>query len=297
MTVSSEGMPTVQADDDGIPEFTFPEGKPPADMQVSVLEEGKGREIEPEDFLIVNYVGQVWDADEPFDMSYNTGEPASFPLPNLVPGWAYTLTGRHVGDKVIISLPPEYGYQEAGNQRAGIGGEDTIVFYIEVVDGWSADSAGQEDATVETDDSELPVQIDGDIGHPVTSLDVKDQQDEPTEQTSKIIAKGSGPEVTGQGSRVFIAYAATSWDGEVVENSWTGIPASVSGPQTITLGGGTVFDALDGATVGSRMLLLLPKSDGSETQVSSPSMAVVVDVLGFQPAASAPEEPSEAETD
>ncbi len=297
VVVSSEGMPTVTAEDGQMPVFSFPDAEPPATMQVSILEEGNGREIGPDDLLVVNYVGQVWGKDEPFDNSYSRGEPADFSLPSLVSGWSYTLSGRHVGDRVIISLPSEYGYRAEGRPSAGISGTDTIVFYIEIVDGWSADSAGQADATVETDEAELPVEMEGAIGQPVSELDIKDREPEPSELTSKIIAKGTGPVVTGQDSRVFIAYAAASWDDAMVENSWMGIPSTVMGPQKIVLGEGTVFDSLDGATVGSRMLLLLPKSDGSETRASSPAMAVVVDILGFQPAQESAGEPGATPTE
>ncbi len=297
VVVSPEDMPTVKIDGENTPEFSFPNATPPSNMQVSVLEEGKGREIGTADLLVVNYVGQVWGKGEPFDSSYSRDASAAFSLPNLVPGWAHTLSGRHVGDKVIISLPPEYGYKSSGNQGAGISGTDTIVFYIEILDGWSADSAGQADATVEIDESDLPVAMEGAIGEPVSKVQIKQNEDEPSELTSKIIAKGSGPVVGGQGSEVFIAYAAASWDDEMVENSWTGVPASVAGPQKIVLGGGTVFDSLDGATVGSRILLLLPRSDGSETRASSPAMAVVVDILGFQGNPAESDQPSDSPTE
>lgn len=105
VVVSSEGMPTVQFGDDGVPVFSFPKSSAPDTMQVSVLEEGSGRELGPEDFILVNYVGEVWGADKPFDSSYKNAQPASFSLLKLVSGWRHTLSGRHVGDKVIISLP------------------------------------------------------------------------------------------------------------------------------------------------------------------------------------------------
>ncbi len=295
VVVSSEGMPTVQFSDDGVPVFSFPKSSAPDTMQVSVLEEGSGRELGPEDFILVNYVGEVWGADKPFDSSYKNAQPASFSLLKLVSGWRHTLSGRHVGDKVIISLPPEFGYGANGQATAGIDGSDTIVFYIEIIDGWSADSAGQPGATVETDGADLPVSITGDVGSPVTSVKIKKDQAVPTELTTRTIAKGSGPAITGQGSRVFIAYSAIVWEtGEIRESTWTGTPPNMKGPQPVEMGRGTVFDSLDGATVGSRVLILVPESDGSDSRSSSPAMAVVVDILGFQPAPASDEPSAEA---
>ncbi len=291
VVVDSQGMPTVQFGDDGVPTFSFPTSEAPDTMQVSVLSEGSGRELGSEDFVLMNYVGQVWGADKPFESSYKAAQPAAFSLLKLFPGWRHTLSGRHVGDKVIISLPPEFGYGANGQATAGIGGSDTIVFYVEVVDGWSAESAGQAEATVETDGADLPVSITGDVGAPVTSVKIKKGQSTPTELTTRTIAKGTGPAVTGQGSRVFIAYSAIVWEtGEIRESTWTGTPPNMKGPQLVEMGRGTVFDSLDGATVGSRVLILVPESDGSDSRSSSPAMAVVVDILGFQaaPAASTP---------
>lgn len=296
VVVSSDGMPTVKFGDDGVPAFSFPKSSAPDTMQVSVLDEGSGRELGPEDFVLVNYVGQVWGADKPFDSSYKTAQPAAFSLLKLVSGWRHTLSGRHVGDKVIISLPPEFGYGANGQATAGIGGSDTIVFFIEIIDGWSADSAGQAGATVETDGADLPVSITGDVGSPVTAVKIKKDQPVPTELTTRTIAKGNGSAVTGQGSRVFIAYSAIVWEtGEIRESTWTGTPPSMLGPQPVEMGRGTVFDSLDGATVGSRVLILVPESDGSDSRSSSPAMAVVVDILGFQPVP-ASDEPGPAAT-
>ncbi|MFT3942917.1 MAG: FKBP-type peptidyl-prolyl cis-trans isomerase [Ancrocorticia sp.] len=289
VVVDSEGMPTVEFGDGGVPTFTFPEEDAPDTMQVSVLEEGSGRELGAEDFVVVNYVGQVWDADKPFDSSFKTAQPAAFSLLKLVSGWRHTLSGRHVGDKVIISLPPEFGYGANGQATAGIGGTDTIVFYIEIIDGWSAESAGQPGATVETDGADLPVTITGDVGSPVTAVKIKKDQAAPTELTTRTIAKGNGPAVAGQGSRVFIAYSAIVWEtGEIRESTWTGTPSNMLGAQPVEMGRGTVFDSLDGATVGSRVLILVPESDGSDSRSSSPAMAVVVDILGYQAAPAAP---------
>ena len=283
---SADGMPTVGKADDGNPVLEFPDGDAPKGLQISVLEEGKGEEITPESIVMVDYVGQVWGNGEPFDSSFANGNPAGFPLSNLVTGWGYALSGHHVGGKYIISIPAEYGYgPSGGNDTAGIGADDTIAFYIEVHDGWSSASTGEANATVETPADKLPVTLEGDVGSPVTSITVKDGQKAPTELGVTVIARGTGDEVTGSGSSIFINYAATSWEGELSENSWAGEPEGIGGAQQVAIGSGTVFDSLEGLPVGSRVLLTIPESDGGDDSVSSPAMAAVVDILGFQKAA------------
>ncbi|MGO1591839.1 MAG: FKBP-type peptidyl-prolyl cis-trans isomerase [Ancrocorticia sp.] len=283
---SDEGMPTATEDEDGNAVLEFPESDAPADIQVSVVEEGEGEEIVPESIVKVDYTGQVWGSDEPFDSSFPAGNSAGFPLSNLVSGWTYALDGHHAGGKYIISIPTDYGYgPQGGNSAAGIGPDDTIAFYIEVHDSWSSASTGEADATVETPADELPVTLDAEAGAPVTDIAVNDGEKAPTELEATVITRGSGEEVTGEGATLFMNYAAISWDGEVSENSWTGEPEDFQGAQQIVLGSGTVFDSLDGVPVGSRVLLTIPESDGGEQQVSSPAMVAVVDILGFLPAA------------
>ena len=292
---SAEGMPSLMTGEDGFPLLEFPDSKAPADLQISVLDEGTGREITAADYLLVDYVGQVWGNDVPFDSSFARGTSAGFWLDKLVPGWTHTLVGQKAGAKVIISLPPEYGYQSKGQPNAGIKGTDTIVFYIEVHDAWDMESAGQPDASVESNVDELPVSIEGTIGSPVTALAIKAGAEAPQELSTKVIAKGSGDAVPTENAIVYVHYAAVSWDGERTENSWLGIPAeytSMAGPQAIQIGNGTVFDSLAGIPTGSRVLLLVPATEATDDSTTSmPAMAVVVDILAVAP--TTPVEPSE----
>ncbi|MCF2706492.1 FKBP-type peptidyl-prolyl cis-trans isomerase [Arcanobacterium haemolyticum] len=280
---SSDGMPTVATDENGTPALSFPEADAPGGLQIATVEQGSGREIADSDYLVVDYIGYVWGKTEAFDSSYSRGTKAAFSLSGVVTGWKYTLTGAHVGDKVIVSIPAKYGYGENGNTSADIGGTDTIVFYIEIHDALNQESAGQADATVETTDDQLPVSLTGAIGAPVTALALKDGQAEPTEASATVIARGTGTSAT-TGSTLVINYAALSWDGSQSENSWTGDPASLIGPVSLTLGRQTVFDLLDGIPAGSRVLLTAPSAN-STSGSATPAMAIVVDILDVIPPA------------
>ena len=41
--------------------------------------------------------------------------------------------GHNVGSRLVVSIPPEYGYGSRGVPQAGIGGEDTLVFVIDII--------------------------------------------------------------------------------------------------------------------------------------------------------------------
>ena len=67
--------------------------------------------------LTVDYLGQVYNADKPFDESYSK-EPAEFPIGvgQVIAGWDERLVGRTVGSRVILEIPPEKGYGAEGQQ-------------------------------------------------------------------------------------------------------------------------------------------------------------------------------------
>ena len=101
-------------------------------VQRVVLKEGDGAEIKATDTLSVNYLGATYDADAPFDESYSKGQPLESSLDGLIQGWAIGLTGVKVGSRVLLQIPPAYGY---GTQGSGdtIPGNATLWFVIDVL--------------------------------------------------------------------------------------------------------------------------------------------------------------------
>jgi FKBP-type peptidyl-prolyl cis-trans isomerase len=105
--------------------------KPSADGDLlrSVVKEGKGRVVNENNTLTVNYLGQVYGAKEPFDESY-TKQPATFSLQQVVKGWTYGLTGVKVGSRVLLQIPPELGY--GAQAQANIPANSTLYFVVDV---------------------------------------------------------------------------------------------------------------------------------------------------------------------
>ena len=69
------------------PDIEFPGGPPPAELVITDLVVGEGREAKPGDVVDVHYVGVEFDSGEEFDSSWNRGESISFPLRGLIQGW------------------------------------------------------------------------------------------------------------------------------------------------------------------------------------------------------------------
>ena len=99
-------------------------------VQRVVLEEGTGAAVKASDTVKVNYLGATYDADSPFDESYS-GAPLTSALSGLVQGWGIGLTGVKVGSRVLLQIPPAYGYGAQGS--GAIPGNATLWFVIDVL--------------------------------------------------------------------------------------------------------------------------------------------------------------------
>ncbi|MDY5153792.1 FKBP-type peptidyl-prolyl cis-trans isomerase [Actinobaculum suis] len=271
---TSEGMPKLAKNDAGQPILEFPTKEKPADLRVEKLEEGTGAKITAASTVVVNYVGQQWGDAKVFDSSFERGAAASFPVGGVIKGWSTVLEDSHVGDKFIVSIPPELGYGESGTQ--GIEPNATLAFYVEVNGAWQGDSAGQADAKVETDPDSLPVKYKGELGQPVTDLAVKEGQAAPQEITTKVIARGTGQPIKEK-SMVVVQFEAVSWDNSsVAESTWKpqaqGTP---SGPRVFPSDHVLFGQNLQGVPAGSRVYIGVPDPNKPDTA----SMGVVADIV------------------
>lgn len=124
--VGGEAAPTG-LDFSGIPE-------PDDRLRSDYLIQGEGEAVEKGQTVVVDYVGQVYDGKQPFDESYSA-EPISFQIGSggVVKGWDETLVGAPVGSRVVMALPPAFGYGDQGNKQTGIEGTDTLYFVVDVL--------------------------------------------------------------------------------------------------------------------------------------------------------------------
>jgi peptidylprolyl isomerase len=262
-------LPAVGGEEDA-PVLEWPDTGPPEGLQVEVLSEGDGDEVGEGAAVLADYAGYVWGSDTAFDDSYSRGAPTMFSLNSVIPGWTDGIPGAPVGSRLLISVPPDLGYgPNGGNQQAGIGADDTIVFVVDVEAAYGADQTGQPDAAPTGED--LPVQVQGELGEPAAVV-VPDGAEEPAEAAVYAVADGDG-DVVEPGASIAVAYSVAFWDGSGEESSWDP-EGQAPGPLVTTVGQGSIFDLLDGVTVGSRVVLTAPPGE------SGPAIAVVADVLG-----------------
>ncbi len=140
--VSSGGgsLPKVSAGTGAAPVITIPSAQPPSKLVSKTLIQGTGAPLKNGDTVIAQVVGTNWRTKKTFyatwpSASTPAGAPFSFQLGGqVIPGWNKALPGVKVGSRVLLVLPPTYGYGSSGNASAGIKGTDTLVFVVDILD-------------------------------------------------------------------------------------------------------------------------------------------------------------------
>ncbi len=101
-------------------------------LQYKIIKEGTGDTPKATDSVRVHYRGTLINGKE-FDSSYSRGEPTSFPVNRVIPGWTQVLQLMKEGAKWQVFIPSELAY---GPQGAGgnIGPNATLIFDIELLE-------------------------------------------------------------------------------------------------------------------------------------------------------------------
>ncbi|EMM3271275.1 TPA: FKBP-type peptidyl-prolyl cis-trans isomerase, partial [Pluralibacter gergoviae] len=100
-------------------------------LMYKVEKEGTGDAPKDSDTVVVNYKGTLTDGKE-FDNSYKRGEPLSFRLDGVIPGWTEGLKNIKKGGKIKLVIPPDLAYGKTG--VPGIPANSTLVFDVELLD-------------------------------------------------------------------------------------------------------------------------------------------------------------------
>jgi FKBP-type peptidyl-prolyl cis-trans isomerase FklB len=103
----------------------------PSGLQYKVIKAGSGNKPKATDTVSVHYQGTLVNGTE-FDSSYRRGQPVSFPVNGVIPGWTEALQLMEAGAKWQIVIPSNLAY---GDRGAGpqIGPNATLIFEIELI--------------------------------------------------------------------------------------------------------------------------------------------------------------------
>jgi FKBP-type peptidyl-prolyl cis-trans isomerase len=99
-------------------------------LQYSVVDMGTGPKPAATDKVRVHYRGTLLNGEE-FDSSYARGEPISFELNKVIPGWTEGVQLMPVGSKFMFYIPSDLAYGPAGG--GPIGPNSTLIFQVELL--------------------------------------------------------------------------------------------------------------------------------------------------------------------
>lgn len=103
----------------------------PSGLEYKILKEGTGPKPTASDSVVCNYRGTLIDGKE-FDSSYKRGQPATFPVSGVIPGWTEALQLMPVGSKWQLFIPSALAYGDRG-AGADIGPGATLIFEVELL--------------------------------------------------------------------------------------------------------------------------------------------------------------------
>lgn len=127
-------LPKVGTNTDGkAPSIEVPKSAAPKKLVANYVIEGDGAEVKADSTVVVQYKGVVWETGKEFDSSYKRDAPTSFSLQQVVKGWAQGLTGKKVGSRVVIVVPPDLGYGDNPPSGSGIEKTSTMVFSVDIL--------------------------------------------------------------------------------------------------------------------------------------------------------------------
>jgi len=131
--MKKQGAENVKAGEAFLAENAGKEGVKTTDsgLQYKVITAGEGKSPQKSDKVTVHYRGTLIDGTE-FDSSYSRGEPATFGVGQVIPGWTEALQLMKEGDKWEIVIPSQLAYGERG-AGAKIPPSSTLIFEVELI--------------------------------------------------------------------------------------------------------------------------------------------------------------------
>jgi peptidylprolyl isomerase len=201
------------------------------------------------DVVKVNYTGWTTDG-KMFDSSISRGQPASFPLNRVIPGWTEGLQLMSTGEKRRFWIPVELAYNGKPGRPAGM-----LVFDVELL--------------------EIKVMPDP----PKTPADVaaapKDAKKTQSGLAYKVLKPGTGQKHPAATSKVKVNYSGWTTDGKMFDSSVTrGRPAAF--PLNRVIPGWT--EGVQLMVVGEKCRFWIPQELAYKGRKGAPAGMLVFDI-------------------
>ena len=130
--VTTNGV-TVTGNKGEQPTVKVTPGEPaPTSLVVKDVYDGTGTAIQKGGVGTFNYEGVLFSDGAIFDSSWQRGQPITFGLDQVIPGWQEGLVGMKVGGRRLLIIPPDKAYGSKALQ--GIPPNSTLVFVVDLLD-------------------------------------------------------------------------------------------------------------------------------------------------------------------
>ena len=116
----------------GAPNVPITPGPPPTQLVVQDIKEGTGDAVTADQTVTVNYIGVSCSTGKIFDDSYTRGQPATFPLSQVIPGWTQGIPGMKPGGERLLIIPSSLAYGAQGSPPK-IAPDETLYFVVDMV--------------------------------------------------------------------------------------------------------------------------------------------------------------------
>ena len=204
-------------------------------------------------------------------------------------GLAKAIKGQTMGSRVLAVLPPKYGYGTSGNSQLGVSGKDTTVWVLDLIKSFTptASATGKQ---VSGGGGSLP-SVKAATGAAPTITIPKNTP--PSKLITKTLIQGTGPKLASN-QTVVAQYVAVNWRTKQVFNTTWPSSTSAGTPFSFALNAADVVPGfvkgLTGVPVGSRVMLVIPPSEGygktgnSQAGIKgTDTLVFVVDILAQVP--------------
>jgi FKBP-type peptidyl-prolyl cis-trans isomerase len=276
--LGADGDVAVSGAFDKQPTVSIPSATASSNLAAKTLIEGTGPTFNSNSVAIADYTTYLWDGktNKMVGTTYASGGyPQEMQDSQMLPGLVEGLNGKTQGSRVLVIVPPADAYGSGGDPQEGLSGSDTLVFVIDIL-GVYPGSDGVT-GTMTQAGAGLPT-VTGATSPKITIP----SSAAPSGLEAKTLIQGSGP-VVKAGQYILAQYVGVNWrTGKQFDSSWsrktplwTEIGAKT--PQVIT-----GWNALEGHTVGSRVLLIIPPADGYGKSGQSSAGIKGTDTLVFE---------------
>lgn len=268
----------VTGDYGTVPEATFTSPLSSDKIETKVLSEGSGPAFTGDQFVELEFMainggtGAKLQATK-FD---GTDFSAQVIASGQYPDFCNALSGVKAGSRIAVLFPAALAHKSEGNAESGIGKDDSVIYVIDVRKVYLPYATGE----AQPAQAGFPSIVRAENGTPgITQL----KTDAPKEFKLATLIKGAG-EAVAQGDNITVHYSGFVWGGEKFDSSWDrGQPAQFQLSEGQLIAG--FIKALDGQTVGSQVVAVIPPAEGYGDQEqgtipANSTLIFIIDILG-----------------